>query len=238
MKSWCLAMLLSCVMVISGCTSTSSQQKAEPIIADEALVVFTPQTAYTQALETVTTLGLQPAIICGLPPSESNRQIIWQPEGQTSQFAATAQLVVKTTYLAPADWRQRLTASISILSLRPPTITTCPIVTPATTSFLTPMRNSGPLVYQRVTFTAATKYGDALSVISNLGLRLANPCYEAQWLANADPAWQPMTQTDAYIASHSLLISPVAGLASTAWQQQLNANTSVQSSLAIAALGC
>ena len=73
-------------------------------------VTFAPALTYGQALELITSLGLQPAIGCGAT---------WQPMGQVSAFALTHQLLVEPGYLAaPDDWRARLAVVAGVTAIQ------------------------------------------------------------------------------------------------------------------------
>lgn len=71
--------------------------------------------------------------------------------------------------------------------------------------------------YARLTFGARVSYDAALLVVSNLGLRLADPCREQAMASGQGSAWQPAGQESAYATSHALMLAS-SPLASSQWQ--------------------
>jgi len=73
-----------------------------------------------------------------------------------------------------------------------------------------------------VTFAATVSYETALSEIVDLGLRLENPCYEAEVNSGAHLAWYPMGQRDSFTQTHALAVT-VTVLAPGDWFTRLQA---------------
>ena len=76
--------------------------------------------------------------------------------------------------------------------------------------------------YARVTFAPSVDYDTALYDISNLGLRLANPCYEYSLLPKHQPqTWLPMGQEITFHASNVLVVAPAPLVSAVTWRDQL-----------------
>ncbi len=91
--------------------------------------------------------------------------------------------------------------------------------------------NALPDLYTQVTFAAGVEYAQALYEISNLGLRLADPCYEEALAFRPPPtwpAWHPMSQRAPFSGSQRLVVAPGVQVSSTTWTDQLHALTDVR----------
>jgi hypothetical protein len=76
--------------------------------------------------------------------------------------------------------------------------------------------------YTRLDFAAGVSYAMALDETTNLGLRLADPCYERAVGRGQSPAWDPVGQ-DATFASGQTFIVATTALASTRWRERAQA---------------
>jgi hypothetical protein len=77
--------------------------------------------------------------------------------------------------------------------------------------------------YAYVSFASGVTYDTALYDVSNLGLRLADPCYEYSRLPNHQPQpWHPMGQEVAFKNSHALVVAPAPLISSIRWFDQLH----------------
>ncbi|HLJ79974.1 MAG TPA: hypothetical protein VKT52_00725 [Ktedonobacterales bacterium] len=194
-----------------------------------AIVTFVPGTPYTIALRTITDLGLIPRDHCTSAGLAAG--IKWQPAGQAAEYGAPVPppdgpglwVLGPASYpdpdipIAPPDWLPRLAAlpAVHVIDDGP---TNCPLLPgPAgTPSYVPPTTTFTSL---HVSFSAATTYDAALEATTNLGFRLADPCYEQ---AQPKPAWHPMGQEQSFDATHTLILSTTFAN-STQWQQQLTA---------------
>ena len=212
---------------------------------------FDPSVSYDDALRAVTDLGLQPSVECGYEDDLKAGRVIsnmqWQPAGQRAFFLQEHRLFVALTPLAPADWIERLkhvpgwVANITLERASQPLF--CPNAstgwgppsTDSTGSSPTSLDTSGPaatiLDYAqaassptaRVVFAPYTTYDEALYAISDLGLRLADPCYERAQLANyPTPApWPGAGQEQRFAATHDLIVSTASIVTPVNWNQKV-----------------
>ena len=85
-----------------------------------------------------------------------------------------------------------------------------------------------PTVYMRVTFGAAAGYGAALAQVADLGLRLADPCYERSWTRHLPLVWHSMGQAGAFASGRTLIVATTE-VAPTTWRDRLGQSASVSS---------
>ncbi len=85
--------------------------------------------------------------------------------------------------------------------------------------------------FVQVAFTSSASYDTALVAMTNLGMRLANPCHE-----NDFPP-PPVGQEANFAATHTLTLSTTPG-ASTLWRSQLSATPGVSKVTAVGASYC
>jgi hypothetical protein len=161
--------------------------------------------------------------------------LAWSPVGQKEYFKATQststhgtigktptvtvetilpELSVYTTAIAPADWLARLHASTNVSSINAHVAFSCPSIgftrssadsptQPARITSIAPKKAGTDVL---VTFAAnGMSYDDALYIASNMGFRLAAPCYEQEVGKPAD--WHPMGQQDTFARSHTLTLA-------------------------------
>jgi hypothetical protein len=88
----------------------------------------------------------------------------------------------------------------------------------------------------RITFSSQTSYGTALALVSALGFRLGDPCYERQ-PQGAHITWTPMGQESAYASGHTLLVVTTP-LNADQWQRQAQASAGVTKVEASPTLTC
>jgi hypothetical protein len=243
-KRWRIGALLSLavlLLALAGCVagggshgSTTSAIAAAPQPTSKvtyldpgasyplADVHFQTSIGYLAALQFVTNLGLQPLYACTGYDASNVR---WQSQDESGGFTATAMpprtLEVAPTSLAPGDWLQRLAASSSVASIYDGP-QHCPLIlvdltpVPGRLYFL---GQRAWLEYVRVTFapSSANTYGQALSALSALGFRLADPCYEQSLPA---PLWRSMSQ-QASFGSGGALVVAITEANSAQWSAQL-----------------
>jgi hypothetical protein len=177
---------------------------------------------YLTALQFVTNLGLQPLYAC---TGYDGSYVRWRPQDERDGFAATAMpphtLEVAPTPLAPSDWLQRLLASSSVASIYdgPQFCPNIPVDLTHLPGRLYFLGQSVWVEYVQVKFApfSANAYGQALSDISALGFRLADPCYEQSLPA---PPWRSMGQ-QASFASGGALVVAITEANSSQWSAQL-----------------
>ena len=194
-----------------------------------AVVQFNPSVSYVEALRAITDLGLTTAVSCTLPG------MVWQPVSEKAFYPV---LLVVATPAAPLGWMAPLAKIRGVQNVQPNPVYNCPLFDPTPTAANLPayLPDSAPRTVARLTFAAGTSYDDALGAILNLGLRLADPCYE-RLPAGAPVAWHPMGQEAAFAQQHSLLVATTA-LSSTLWQQQARAAPGVTRAEIAPALNC
>lgn len=231
----CAVILLVCVLVaVSGCgestTSPTTGQGSSPP-PEPQWVTFATSVTYTQALRTITDLGLQPGLIC----DEG-----WEYNGQRDQFASTHGLVVVRSYasLAP-DWGPQLEGNPGVVSIHDaqealPAGTSEPTydnvawyICPTPAVDVARLTSAEAGAYAQVVFDASQSYDNALYTASNLGLQLVDPCYEQALLAQKSPAWHPMGQESSFAATNKLVVETRIGITPVTWQQQLSATQGV-----------
>ena len=201
-------------------------------VVHQADVIFSASTDFYSALQMVTNLGLQPVDHCTGYFSSAVRwraqdyNFRWlapvaYPEGATPPPGPLHELAVAPAPLAPSDWLQRLAALPSVKSIYDG-FSSCPDImedltpVPGALYFLGVKARTEDL---RVSFaaTGAGGYGQALATISNLGFRLADPCYEQ----SASPlAWSPVGQQATFASSGALVVA-ITAANSTQWLAQL-----------------
>src|SRR5579872_428822 len=184
----------------------------EPVYS--AAITFTSSVSYTQALRTVTDLGLHTFKACAWS--------IWQPESDPASLPYL--LVISTPNAAPL-WLNRLKAMPEIKSVQSNPVFNCPMMTasplpPGANTFLP---EDKPGTYVRVTFSGSlNSYEAALNAINTQGFRLANPCYERARAAGAKPTWNTMGQETSFAQTHTLLLATTVFNA-IRWESQLHA---------------
>lgn len=204
-------------------------------------VTFTSTTSYEDALRLVTDVGLQLTGECDsvTAVSTSGTPVVfwasWHPQSQRQNYvdnvanSVSPFLITLTTPLAPSDWSDRLLKMPSVQSVKemqgsfvcgssgysqtPPAGDVNDLLRPDQTG-----------TYAQITFDQSPipSYGDALDDVLNLGLRLANPCYEKALAAGKASAWHAMGQEDAYASGHVLLVATTRETGNL-WQQQVRA---------------
>lgn len=204
-----------------------------------AYVTFTAGTSYVDALQAITDLGLQPLSPCA--GENLGAGVLWHPVGEHDLFAAYPQaprlwvngavsspdLADESVALAAApDWLARL-SNVPFVAAIADGGTNCPSIgasqpTPGMPYFLTlPVAPT----YLSITFVQGTSYEQALDDISNLGFRLADPCYEQTQRQQA--AWHPVGQESPFASTSSLIVATTQAN-STQWRSQLHASVWVR----------
>lgn len=235
------------LLFLAGCGSNATQQAAQTArITNQsaAVVSFTSKTSYAYALRTITDLGLQTTNFCMAAIVNSKGEIVgglpWTHLDNKAYFVAShgietsgmiggtptvvdtiqlPSLSVLTTPLAPTDWVARLEAASGVAGVDTNAVTDCPNIgqTSAGTVTSLPPKQAG--TYIRVLFSAdVATYDNALYLISNLGLRLADPCYEHENEQLKD--WHPMGQETQFFKSRTLVIATTL-VSPTDWRTRL-----------------
>jgi len=217
---------------------------------------FDSSVSYDDALRAVTDLGLQPSLECGYEDDVKAGRVItnmqWQPAGQRAVFMQEHRLFVALTPLAPPDWTTRIKLVPGLLPYRQEDASQphyCPNgsagwgATPVDSGGASPtsLDTSGPpptvLDYAqaasspitRVVFAPLTTYDEALYAISNLGLRLADPCYERAQAANypTPTPWPGAGQEQRFAATHDLIVAAAPLVTPVDWDQKVKSLTGV-----------
>ncbi len=217
---------------------TSVRSGSIPFIGPTPLI-FRASISYQQALRVISNLGLQPSLACFpsighyTPGSTLQLRSVWQPVGQRETFAQIHQLWVQPTFSAPLDWRLRL-EKMTEVHFGTSRYLACPHVIYGTPPIgvIMPLYSAQAGSYARVTFTTSQHYDTALYTVLNLGLGLANYCYEQAALASGRgpaPSWQPAGQEEMFTQTHTLLVKTSTLVTSRLWQSQLRTQSGVVS---------
>lgn len=214
---------------------------------------FDPSVPYDDALQVVTDLGLQPSVACGYDADMKAGRVItdmhWQPAGQRSIFPVEHRLFVALTPLTAPDWITRLNHAHGVMPNHDPEQSSQPLYCPdinaggaaysADRDASHPAQASLVLTYAQATsspnalvvFTPSSTYAEALYAMSNLGMRLADPCYEHAHAGNrpASAPWPGVGQEQRFSASHTLLVAAAPLTTPSNWDQMISSQTDVAS---------
>ncbi len=225
-------MLLWCLLIaFSGCGSIANPIMKGPPDQGSLSVTFAPSLSYEQALRLVTDLGLQPAMDCLIAgrlvtPESALPVPRWQPMGQRDTFMHEHRLLVDMAS-PPLDWLKRLQTTPGVQETRYAGDLVCLAVIYGTPppGVAVPLNAAQAGTYARVTFThPLDNYDAALYVVSNVGLRLVDPCYEQALLQRQEtPPWHPMGQEHTFATTHALVVATSKRVTSSLWQEQLRA---------------
>jgi len=235
------AILLCCVVIAcSSCGNVATTPTQSTGSWPGSLAVtFTLPTSYERALRLITDLGLQPAMDCRIknemltPGSISTPWPRWQPVGQRETFLHEHRLLVDLAS-PPSDWFKRLKAppGVSETGFLDPKDGVCRAVVYGTppSGIAVPLNAAQAGTYTRITFThPMDNYDVALYEISNVGLRLVDPCYEQAMLHNKRATWHPMGQERTFATAHTLILATSKLVTSSLWQNQLRTLAGVSS---------
>jgi len=235
------AILLCCVVIaFSSCGNVTTTPTQSPAPWPSSLAVtFTLPISYERALRLITDLGLQPAMDCGIgsemltPGSTSTPWPRWQPVGQRETFLHEHRLLVDLAS-PPSDWFMRLKATpgVSKTGFLDPRDSVCRAVVYGTPppGVAVPLNAVQAGSYTRITFThPIDNYDAALYDISNVGLRLVDPCYEQAMLHHKRATWHPMGQEHTFAIAHTLILATSKLVTSSLWQNQLHTLAGVSS---------
>jgi len=198
-----------------------------------AAIAFTEATSYPQALQLVTDLGLQPTAPCTgtklAPDGKIGSWFWWRPMAEG--FAGYPRgMYIAPTPLASSNWLARLRAMRGVTKIQTTHfVFYCPAdqlgtPSPGAVVALAPQQAG---TYLTVTFSPrAGSYDQALQAISNLGLRLADPCLERT--GKRPGAGYSAGQEQKYTATRTLLLATTTNSPNN-WQKQLASVTSVLS---------
>lgn len=229
-------LLLCCLLLLlMACKPSASAALPAPTPAPQLVVAtFTTSTSYEAALLSITDLGLQLSLPClGETVIDQQGQVrqwgIWRALGQKKDFSQQPDLFVASTPISPPDWFARLQALPNVKQVTLPSGNfSCPLSEigpsklPLPHGWL-PLLSAGQAgTYSVVTFDASTDYPTALGALLNLGLRLADPCYEQAQAQGKSPAWHPMGQERSFAIMRQVLVATTTATA-TVWQDQVRA---------------
>lgn len=218
--------------VHSGCHCAAPAMNVLEIRVD-------PSLTYTQVLRELTDVGYQPTLECNLrlvAAGQNTRQWLWQPVGQREHFASEHTMNVTYTPLADdaTDPWSHLASLPGVTILTWQQSAVCRIGSTTTLASATPAPDAptvftsnelNPVPYARVTFASTTDYDTALDAISNLGVRLADYCYETGLEAfnHGKTPWQPMGQESSFASTYVLAVAPSPLTTAHTWLDQLSA---------------
>jgi hypothetical protein len=180
----------------------------------------------------ITDLGLQPNNPCIQTGVDSQGAVHswskWSPIEDKQIFMESHGMWIASTPLAPFDWVDRLKVLSGVVDVRTNYTIMCPAILgmppPGTTIALIP-RQVG--IYARISFSIpGNQYQLALSTVSSLGLRLADPCYE---MSKRTPGkWHTMGQEIAFTRTRTLVVA-TTDVSPNNWQKQLHAFADISS---------
>jgi hypothetical protein len=200
-------------------------------------------TSYTDALRAVTDLGLRPSgSVCGsgfhnyVSGTQAWRGPWWQPVGVEAAFDQRGGFVVRATPAAASDWLDRLRSTLGA-HIQTVYTTMTPANCPARIAEGTPPADAVRSVPREqvdsvlhVTFARSARsapgYETALKSVSELGLRLADLCYEQARAQGKAPAWHTIGQEAAFARDGALVLA-VGPEASEQWRAQAAAMNGV-----------
>ena len=230
----CLLALASCRIGLPNDCTGNCAPNAPGTDALAYPVLFDASVTYADALREMTDLGIQPAVFCGYQRDIDAGKVIesaWLPAGQQDRFQQEHRMWVVKTITASPDWLHKLYSlpgfhkdpssqnfgcSGGHANAGPPPPKDAPDV------LTNEQADSQIGTYAYVTFTSGVDYDTALYDISNLGLRLADPCYEQSLLPHQQPEqWHPMNQTITFSYLHALVVSPAPLTSAVTWRDQL-----------------
>lgn len=226
--------LLCCLAILAITVGCEASKGPDAPHARPVPVLFDASVTYAEALRGMTDLGIQPALFCEYrnnSDSGNGTDLPWLPAGQRDRFQQDHLMWVIQTITASADWSYKVYrlpgfhkgpssqdayCSGSQNSASPP----LPTGNPNLLTYEQAFSQSGAYVY--VTFASGVDYDTALYDISNLGLRLADPCYEQSFLPHQQrESWHPMGQEITFSYSHALVVAPAPLISATVWRDQL-----------------
>jgi hypothetical protein len=237
-RGWHVGLLIGCAALVLAVGAAAVAYAPEDPFA--AYVDFTPSVSYAAALRTITGLGLQTALPCygGFPSGSQHLQ--WAPMGEQDMLQAH-RLWVASTPIAASYWLFRLSHAPGVVSVQSGAglVFACPalpfVTSPDQPGFLN-ADEAG--TYARLTFDVPlVAYDDALAAVDNLGLRLADPCYERGVIRSVPFLWHTMDQSTSFAASHAIGVATTI-YASTTWRAQLQATPGAATIQAPAAISC
>lgn len=229
-----LLILASCRISLPNDCTGKCAPSSPPISA--VPVLFDGSISYADALRGMTDLGVQPAVFCGYSSDVAAGKVIeskWLPAGQWDQFQQEHRMWVVRTITGqewlkiyklpgfhPDSSSQSFGCSDGHSNAGPPPPQGAPDVLTLNPADNQVLKQLG--IYAYVTFAAGVDYDTALYDVSNLGLRLADPCYEQSLLPKHQPEqWHPMGQEFTFSYSHALVVAPVPLISATIWRNQL-----------------
>ncbi len=195
------------------------QELAVPqTLAYAASIHFADSVSYTQAIRIITDLGLQTVAEC---------TVQWVPQGGKSYYSSPNWLTVSATVASAPLWLERLQTTPGVIETQVMGPHSCPNMRydPNKPAYLGP---DAPVTYLRVTFQDATSYDSAVDAVNDLGLRLANPCYEQARAQGKKPTWNTIGQEQSFSQAHALILATSFNSA-VIWQQQLQSLSGVKS---------
>ena len=211
--------LVCLLFVLASCGSASSSTTSP----SQVYVSFTSSASYAHVVREVTDLGLQLAIPCIRTTKPAQNSIEswthWIPMGEKDVFTPNHNLWIVPTPLAPYGWVNSLQALSDVQQVQTQFGLSCPsdhIGTPPAGTVVA-LRSDQAGVYARITFSLSKKqYDQALYLVSNVGLRLADPCYEQA----KTKTWHQMGQETAFARQQTLIVATTDVTADN-WQSQL-----------------
>ncbi len=178
-RGWRVGLLIGCAALVLAVGAAAVAYAPEDPFA--AYVDFAPSVSYAAALRTITGLGLQTALPCYGGFKSGSQHLQWLPMGDQDLFQAH-RLWVASTPIAASYWLFRLSHAPGVVSVQSGAGLefACPALPLVTSPDQPGFLNADEAgTYVRLTFDAPlVAYDDALAAVDNLGLRLADPCYE------------------------------------------------------------
>ncbi len=174
-----------------------------------AVVTFADTASYTDALGELTSIGMRlsnPCFEAAIRAGDTHWDTHYQVRGQEDLYAHGHALAAATTTLAPTDWVERLWTLPHAVKVDTRVVSSCPAISGSLLGLLVVAPPAErPFVLH---FPSGMAYGEALRAATDVGLRLADPCYEAALARGNHPAWHPASQEQAYGSNGNLVVAP------------------------------
>jgi hypothetical protein len=237
-RAWRVGLLIGCAALVA--TVGAAAVAYAPADPYAAYVDFAPAVPYSAALRTITGLGLQTTLPCFGGFRSGSQHLQWWPVGDQDMLQAQELWVVSTPIAAPY-WLLRLghASGVTAVQSGDGLSFACPAIGYVTLPDQPGFLNADEAgTYVRITFSASlASYDDALALVDNLGLRLADPCFEGGAVHHIPALWHAMDQAAPFAAGHALVVATTR-YASTTWRAQLHATEGVAMVQAPAAIAC
>jgi hypothetical protein len=192
--------------------------QAESAVSHYVKVIFISQAASTTShdrlLSMISSLGLALDYLVCAPYDASEPQVGSQEQNLTGSDHF---LILDTTIRTPPSWDTRLQAlpvvesidnqfSCDVAAVNAQERSLSGLWRKVTNPFQSPLRDPSPI--KLIATDPALRYDHAVRLALDIGLRLADPAYEAATKRGEFPDWHPISQADTFAAQRTLIVAP------------------------------